>query len=247
VDVVVGFHAIEELLKSRSGVGYILKSRKGKRQDAIADLAESLGYAVRKSDDEELTRISGTSDHRGIVFVRTGKVSVPSLSIEEIAGREGESSLVLILDGITDPNNFGAVMRSADQFDVDAVVVPRDNSAHESPAAVKASAGAMSYVPIVVVANLVRAITVLKEGGFWVYGADMEGSPLWEAELSGRIAIIMGSEGKGIRRLTAESCDGILSIPTHGHIDSLNVSVAAGIILYEIQRQRKTFKPVKDR
>lgn len=237
--VVTGFHAIEELLKSRSASGYLLSSRGGKRQDAIVTLAASLGYEVRKAEHEELTRLSGTEDHRGIAFVTTGRPSASPITLEEVIESASEEALVLILDGVTDPNNFGAIMRSADQFGVNTVLVPRDNSAHESPAAAKASAGAMSYLPVVVVANLSRAIGMLKDAGFWVYGADMEGTPLWEAKLLGRVALVMGSEGRGLRRLTAESCDGIISIPMQGHIDSLNVSVAAGVILYEIQRQRR--------
>ena len=225
---VTGFNTIEEYLKSNSASGYLLISKEGKRQTSLADLAASLGYETRKVDDDEITRISGTKDHRGLAFVFYGKSSIKQMHLEDFIENAPENALVLILDGVTDPNNFGAAARSAEQFGVNAVIVPKDNSAHKSPAAAKASAGALSHIPLIVVPNLSRALAMLKDSGFWIYGADMEGSPLWDADFSGKIALVMGSEGRGLRRLTAESCDLIVAIPATGKVDSLNVSVAAG-------------------
>ena len=146
--------------------------------------------------------------------------------------------LVVVLDGITDPHNYGAIIRSCDQFGVSLIVNPNSRSAKDSETVARTSAGASAWMPIATVPNLVRAVGLLKEAGFWVYGADMGGEPAHKKDLTGRVALVMGSEGEGIARLLREACDGIVSIPSKGQIDSLNVSVAAGVLLYEINRQR---------
>jgi 23S rRNA (guanosine2251-2'-O)-methyltransferase len=148
---------------------------------------------------------------------------------------------VVILDSITDPHNVGAILRSCDQFGASLVVIPEHNSASDiagNEVIGRTSAGASAWVPVAIVNNLVRAAEQLKQAGFWIYGADAGGSPLGEAKFSGKTAIIMGSEGTGMSRLLREKCDVILSIPTCGKLDSLNVSVAAGVLLYEIHRQK---------
>lgn len=149
-----------------------------------------------------------------------------------------DTALILILDEITDPQNFGAILRSADQFSVDLVVVSSRKSAGKNETVVKVSSGAAVYVPVAVVANIGHAIETLKKYGFWVYGADMSGISILKTNLSGKTAIVMGSEGKGLHRLIRERCDALISIPSNGHVDSFNVSVAAGIIMYEIRRQQ---------
>jgi 23S rRNA (guanosine2251-2'-O)-methyltransferase len=157
-----------------------------------------------------------------------------------LAGLEpGASALVLLLDHITDGQNLGAILRSADQFGVDLVVVPAHGAAgSEQGAVLRSSAGAAAWVPLAREANLVAVIGTLQEAGFWVYGGDSTGTPAPETPFAPRAALVLGSEGQGLARLIAKHCDTLVSIPTAGHIDSLNVSVAAGILLYELRRQQ---------
>ena len=151
-----------------------------------------------------------------------------------------------MLDGVTDPHNIGAILRSCDQFGIDVLVVPERRSAsplQDSQTIARTSAGASAWVPTATVTNLVRTVEQLKEAGFWIFGADANGTPAPETQFPGRTCLIMGSEGSGISRLLARSCDTIVSIPTCGKIDSLNVSVAAGVLLYERYRQQHPATP----
>jgi 23S rRNA (guanosine2251-2'-O)-methyltransferase len=244
---IYGFHAIEEALRKSSGAGLVKyhtsAARGSKRVSAILRLAGEKGLTLKEVSQDELDRDSSGGDHRGVIFFpKAGSSGERKVAmsfdhwIEHFASEEGEQ-LLLILDGITDPQNLGAILRSADQFGVDLVILPERRSAKESPVVHKISSGASSWVQTVTVVNLVRAIEQLKEEGFWIYGADMEGEPVWGSKLGGKTVIVMGSEGKGLSALVKKSCDGLLSIPTTGHVDSLNVSVASGIFLYEYRRQ----------
>jgi 23S rRNA (guanosine2251-2'-O)-methyltransferase len=144
----------------------------------------------------------------------------------------------VILDEITDPHNYGAILRSCDQFGADLVVTRNRRIAKHAEIVSKTSAGADSWVPVAETANLSRAVESLKGAGFWIYGADMAGDAVWSKDLRGRTAVILGGEGTGLSRLLREQCDAMVSIPVQGRVDSLNVSVAAGVLLYEISRQR---------
>ncbi|HTP57849.1 MAG TPA: 23S rRNA (guanosine(2251)-2'-O)-methyltransferase RlmB, partial [Spirochaetia bacterium] len=155
-----------------------------------------------------------------------------------LAGLTGPTALVLVLDGIMDPQNLGAILRSADQFNVDLVVIPSRRSAQENQTVAKVSSGASEYVPLVVVPNLATTLDLLKERGFWIFGAEAEGKSTASLDLNGKVCIVMGSEGAGMHRLVREKCDFLVSIPASGHVDSFNVSVAAGILLYEARRQQ---------
>jgi 23S rRNA (guanosine2251-2'-O)-methyltransferase len=157
--------------------------------------------------------------------------------IESVESMELKNSVVLVLDEITDPQNLGAILRSADQFGVDLVVLPERRSAKLSSTVNKTSAGASAYISVVVVKNLRRSISELKAAGFWVYGADIKGTKLQNVEFAERAVVVLGAEGKGLSRLILEECDHVVTIPTSGRVDSLNVSVAAGIMLYELRRQ----------
>ena len=175
---------------------------------------------------------------------RRGASRLQETSVSEFCAklREGQGALVIILDGITDPHNLGAILRSADQFSADLVLIPERRSVQANETVVKVSSGAAQYVPLAVVTNLTREIKTLQEHGFWVYGADMAGDGSYDASFSDRTAIVMGSEGSGISSLVRKNCDHIISIPMHGHIDSLNVSVAAGILMYEFRRNHSVMK-----
>lgn len=245
--VIYGFHAIEEALKRGRGEGTVkylkASASSSKRITGILSLAGEKGYVLKAVSREELDQDASGGEHRGIVLLRetrSGERRQKERSFEEwlelfASGRQ--DYLLLLLDGITDPQNLGAILRSADQFGVDLVLIPQRRSAKESPLVHTISAGASAWVNTVSVVNLVRAMEQLKEYGFWIYGADMEGDPLWGARLGGKSALVLGSEGKGISALVKKKCDALLKIPTTGHIDSLNVSVATGIMLYEYRRQ----------
>ena len=242
---VYGHHAIEEAIK-KAGMGSTLYIERGKADKFAAMIREAQltgKIAVRKVSRDELQRMLPDADLRGALLdmggPRRGASRLQEVSVEDFCSRLGEDdgALVLMLDGITDPHNLGAILRSADQFGVDLVIIPERRSVQANETVVKVSSGAAQYVPISVVTNLTRAITTLKDNGFWVYGADMAGESSYTIEFARRSVIVMGSEGDGMSQLVRKNCDYIASIPMRGHIDSLNVSVAAGILLYEVRRK----------
>lgn len=237
-----GFHAIEELIKSGKAKGPLLVCGAGPRARAIVTLAVERKIPVNRVGEHELDRIA--RGHRGIALtVESGEETNETTVEEFIAGlEEGQDAIVVILDSITDPHNYGAILRSCDQFGVGLVVVASRRAAKDGETVSKTSAGASAWVPIATIPNLVRAAELLKEAGFWVYGADMDGEAVDKKDLSGRVALAMGSEGSGLARLLRETCDGMVSIPAQGRVDSLNVSVAAGVLLYEASRQRRAKK-----
>lgn len=244
-----GFHSIEEILKKKKSDGIVYFSRSTRRIISVVDLAKRQGYRSIKVSELEISKIAEGADHRGIVFTKSSVNNAHIIDREP--GRGGSpdldsylknlntpDALVIILDGITDPHNLGAIIRSSDQFYADLVLIPSRNSAKDNATVSKISAGADNYVNIDVVTNLSRAMDKLKKSGFWIYGADMDGNSISETDLTGRVALVMGSEGKGLRDLTRSKCDNLVSIPAKGHVDSLNVSVAAGILMYEVRRQQ---------
>jgi len=233
-----GFHAIEELIKSGIPCGPLLVAKPGPRARELVDFALAHRIRVDRVGTADLDRLA--PDHRGIVLETTGDTASSGIiTLEDFFVTLGDrqNALVLILDEITDPHNYGAILRSCDQFAVDLVVSRRRRNAKNAPVIAQTSAGASAWVKCAEEGNLARAVEQLKENNFWVYGADMNGCKVYDLELSGRIAIIMGGEA-GLSRLLHERCDGIAAIPTQGRIESLNVSVAAGILLYEVNRQR---------
>jgi 23S rRNA (guanosine2251-2'-O)-methyltransferase len=248
--VFTGFHSIEELLRKKKLDGIVYYSRSTGRILRVIDLAKKQGYQSVKVSEIEISKIAEGADHRGIVFTKS---SVNNTNINRESGRSGSpdldsylknlnstNALVIILDGITDPHNLGAIIRSSDQFYADLILIPSRNSAKDNATVSKISAGADNYVNIDVVTNLSRAMDKLKKSGFWIYGADMSGNSINQTDLTGRVVLVMGSEGKGLRDLTRSKCDNLVSIPTKGHVDSLNVSVAAGVMMYEVRRQQES-------
>ncbi|MBN2050877.1 MAG: 23S rRNA (guanosine(2251)-2'-O)-methyltransferase RlmB [Spirochaetales bacterium] len=233
---ITGLRAIEEHLKQPDIRGELYISGKGKRLEALVSSARKKGLPVHHRDKEEVVKITGARDYKGIALVLPDTAFSEDLSLSSVLlTLEAEDPLILLLDGITDPQNLGAILRSADQFGVDCVILPRRRGAGITDTVARVSSGAVEYVKVVKVPNLAGAMETLKNRGFWVYGAAMGGTPLRSVKLKGKVAVVMGSEGSGLSHLVRERCDGIVSIPTRGHVDSLNVSVAAGIILYEIR------------
>jgi 23S rRNA (guanosine2251-2'-O)-methyltransferase len=240
VAYITGFHAIEELIKSGVPCGPLLMAKPGPRARELAALALDRKIRVDRVGTADLDRVA--EDHRGIALETTDQDgAAPTLEAFTAALGDRRDALVLILDEITDPHNYGAILRSCDQFRVDLVVSRRRRNAKHAAVIAQTSAGASAWVPAAEEGNLVRAAELLKENGFWVYGADMAGEPAYKLDLSGRIALVMGGEA-GLSRLLRERCDGTAAIPCGGRIDSLNVSVAAGILLYEARRQRSRGK-----
>ncbi len=236
---VFGYHSIEEAIRHGVAGATLLISRTNPRITRIRALADDHGVPVSEVADTELTRRCGSDAHRGAVLVLERTPASLQTSLRHHLQRlEGENALVLVLDGITDPQNLGAILRTADQFSLDLVILPSRHSAQENQTVSKVSSGASSYVPLAIVPNIPAALAQLKERGFWVYGADMDGQATNTLDLKGKVCLVMGSEGAGLRRLVRERCDFLVRIPASGHVDSFNVSVAAGILLFEARRQQ---------
>jgi 23S rRNA (guanosine2251-2'-O)-methyltransferase len=237
-----GFHAIEERIKSGKPHGSILLAKPGPRAREILVLARQFKIRVDRVGTYDLDQLA--PDHRGIALEVDDTGPGPDISLDEFIAGLGDrrNALVVILDEITDPHNYGAILRSCDQFGVDLVLSRNRRNAKNAEILSKTSAGAVDWVPAAEAANLPRAAEDLKEAGFWIYGADMEGDAAYTVDLRGRAALVLGGEGSGISRLLREHCDRMIAIPSLGRIDSLNVSVAAGVLFYEAIRQRHSSK-----
>jgi 23S rRNA (guanosine2251-2'-O)-methyltransferase len=245
VQMMYGVNPLLEVLKGHDRLLrklIIAEGRGGESIRKIMDLARKTGIPVEFKRREHLDRQTGGKSHQGVIgFCEDfAYVSVDDVIVNR--HRDFKHDLILILDGITDPQNLGSLIRTAHCFGVNGVIIPRDRSASITAAVMKASSGTAGYTPVAREVNLSNAIEYLKGKGFWIYGADTgDGRNTSAPDYRGHIAIVMGSEGKGIRPLIRKKCDFLLSIPMRGEIDSLNVSVAAGIILHEILRIRDEF------
>jgi 23S rRNA (guanosine2251-2'-O)-methyltransferase len=214
--------------------------RDGGRLDELRKLAEAADVPIVESDETTLTRLAGGARHQGAVAELVPRADDPETQLERALESVVGAPLLLVLDGIQDPHNLGACLRSADATGVAAVIVPRDRAAGLTPVVRKVAAGASETVPLVAVVNLARTLRELKERGIWLIGtADGADRNLYDVELTGPVALVMGSEGEGLRRLTRECCDQLVAIPMAGAVESLNVSVAAGVALFEAVRQRR--------
>lgn len=260
--VLTGFHSIEERVNvlekdfqkthkvsPEASSVKIYFSKPGPRIKKILETAKKAGVTAEKVDDAQLNKMvadlpEALKDHRGIVLTVAGEEKKAQNLVdfdEWLAVQDGKTATVVILDRVTDPHNVGAIIRSCDQFGASLVILPEHNSANDvanNEIIGRSSAGASAWVPVAVVNNLVRAVEKLKAVGFWVYGADAGGETCGKIEFADKSVVVMGSEGSGIAALLEKQCDTIVSIPTCGKIDSLNVSVAAGVLLYEIYRRR---------
>ncbi len=239
---VIGIHAVSELLTQHpdSVRQLVLQSgRDDKRIQSLRELASSSGIAIAELVKDAFEReFEGV--HQGVAaFAEFENNTQSEKQLFDLLKGLDHPPLLLVLDGVTDPHNLGACLRSADAAGVDAVIIPKDKSVGLNATVRKVACGAAETVKLVAVTNLARCLEKLKEQGVWLVGAaDQADSSLYEQDLAGPIAIIMGSEGSGLRRLTRESCDFLVSIPMAGALSSLNVSVATGVCLYEARRQR---------
>ncbi|MFT6388709.1 MAG: 23S rRNA (guanosine2251-2'-O)-methyltransferase [Cellvibrionaceae bacterium] len=246
-ECVYGFHAVEALLGHAANENikliYLLKGRNDKRLQEIQQLAENNQLATHFISRDELDKIAA-GNHQGVVAIIGGKVEVYDEAYLKsrlpILAEKNIPPFILVLDGITDPHNLGACLRSAEAAGVQFVIVPKDNSASINPTVTKVACGAAEVIPLIRVTNLARTLQWLQQQGVWLIGAAGEAEQNhFEADLTGALALVMGSEGKGLRRLTRETCDSLIRIPMMGTVSSLNVSVATGICLFEAIRQRK--------
>lgn len=210
----------------------VAREHSARHQKLIGE-AKGAGVSVRPMPQEQLQRLAGRGVHNGVV----AEVSESGYAdFDEIVSAD-TTSFILILDGITDPQNFGATLRVADGFGVHLVVIPEHDSVGLTPAAVKASAGASQWVKVAQVTNLARAIESMQKQGYWVYAAAADGDAPMSIDFRGKVALVLGSEGSGIRRNVLEHCDRKVTIPMSGHVDSFNVATAAAILCYEVVRQ----------
>lgn len=240
-EYIFGWHAVEAVLKrepKRLQQVWIQTGRQDRRVQSVTDVLDELGVKWQVVHRKELDqRVSGV--HQGIVASVSESREWTEDDLLQSLSTSDAPPFLLILDGVTDPHNLGACLRTADATGVQAVIVPKDKSASLSPTVRKVACGAAETVPLVRVTNLARFMRSLQEAGVWLIGTAGEAdSTLHQADFTGPAALVMGAEGKGMRRLTREHCDLLINIPMLGHVDSLNVSVATGVCLYEALRQR---------
>lgn len=239
--VIYGIHAVEAALRRDDNdvVELIFAmARNNQRIDRLRDMAGQLGIAIHELPVHELDTLCNHQRHQGVAARIAGAERLQTL--EQVLDTVAEP-LLLVLDGVQDPHNLGACLRTADAAGVDAVIVPRDKAVGLTPVVHKVACGAAESVPFFQVTNLARTLRQIQQRGIWVIGADERGdSGLYAADLRGPLALVLGAEGKGLRRLTREHCDRIVSIPMAGQVSSLNVSVATGVCLFEIVRQRQS-------
>mgnify|MGYP000869360473 CR=1 FL=1 len=245
---ITSFHGIIETLRSKPKQARMLLAqgkgapRQGPRVRDILELSKEMKIPVQGVEAAHLDRIN--PDHKGIVLELLSASPEPRITLEEFLEENRSKSLVLMLDHIEDPQNFGAILRSADAFGADLVIAPMRRAAPMSEAVAKASAGAAAWVPLCQVQNLAEAARKLKAAGYWIYAADMGGKPIGDADLAAKTCLVLGNEGSGVSRLLSESADEIVSIPMGGHVDSLNVSVASALCMYEYFRRFGSVAPV---
>ena len=240
--IIEGRNAVIEALRAGEQIDkiYIQKGETDKTLGHIASKARALGTVVVEADKRKLDAMSRTHAHQGVIALAAVREYVSVEHILQIAAEKGEAPLLVVCDEISDPHNLGAIIRTAECAGAHGVVIPKRRSAGLTAVVAKTSAGAVAHVPVARVPNLSALLKDLKKQGIWVYGTAADGStPLYDADLKGPAAIVIGSEGNGMSRLVAENCDFLVSIPMRGKVNSLNASAAAAILLYEAVRQRR--------
>ena len=238
--IIEGRNAVIEALRSGETIDkiYLAKGETDKTLGHIASRAREKGIVVVEADRRKLDGMSPTGNHQGVIAQAAAQEYVSLDDIFRVAEERSEVPLIVVCDGIEDPHNLGAIIRTANLAGAHGVILPKRRAAGLTATVVKASAGAIHYTPVAKVTNIVSTIEQLKEKGMWFVCADMDDELMYRQNLTGPIGLVIGNEGKGVSRLVKEHCDFISSIPMKGDIDSLNASVAAGVLAYEIVRQR---------
>jgi 23S rRNA (guanosine2251-2'-O)-methyltransferase len=242
LEAVYGLHAVTTLLqRSPEKVVelWVVKGRHDQRMQKVLELAQSLGLDIREADKGLMNQKADEGNHQGVIAWRQPVQNRSEKHLPDILDGIDGTPLVLILDGVTDPHNLGACLRTADAAGAHVVIAPKDKSAPLNATAAKVACGAAEAVPYIQVTNLARTMKELQERGIWIIGTAGEAEQsLYQHDLKGPIAIVMGAEGQGMRRLTREHCDFLANLPMAGEVSSLNVSVATGVCLFEVVRQR---------
>jgi 23S rRNA (guanosine2251-2'-O)-methyltransferase len=243
MDKLTGIHAVKEALEARRPIDRIAiaKGRQDTRVEEILQLARKQGVPVRFEDRGQIDRLANSKDHQGVVALAAARAAA---SLEDILANansavSGQLGLIVLLDGVEDPHNLGAIVRTALAAGAHGVVIPERRAAGLTDTVARASAGALAHLPVAKVTNLVRTMEELKEAGYWLVGLDEQGDKDYtEVDYTSPVGIVLGSEGQGLHELTRKRCDFLVSLPTTGPVKSLNVSVAAGVVLFEALRQR---------
>ena len=239
--IIEGRNAVIEALRAGTTIDkiFIQKGETDKTLGHIASTARAAGVVVVDADKRKLDFMSRTHAHQGVIALTSVREYVSVEDILNIAREKGENPLIVVCDEISDPHNLGALLRTADATGVHGILIPKRRSVSLNATVAKTSAGAVEYVPVARIGNIAQTLKKLKEKGFWVAGADMDGEKAYyEADLTGPLVLVVGSEGRGMSRLTKDACDFIVSMPMVGRINSLNASVAGSILMYESMRQR---------
>jgi 23S rRNA (guanosine2251-2'-O)-methyltransferase len=240
MDRLTGIHAVREALEAARPLDRIViaKGRQDTRTEEIVQLARKQGVPVRFEDRGQLDRLANSKDHQGVVALAAARGAA---SLEEIIGsaKASQRGLIVLLDGVEDPHNLGAIVRTALAAGAHGVVIPERRAAGLTDTVSRASAGALSHLPVAKVTNLVRSMEELKEAGYWLIGLDEHAEQSYtQADYNSPVGIVLGGEGQGLHELTRRRCDFLVSLPTTGPVKSLNVSVATGVVLFEVLRQR---------
>lgn len=248
--LIAGRNAVNEALRAGRAIDslYVQRGEKSGALLALIARAKEAGAAIKEADIKKLSYLCPGENHQGVVAVAAAKEYATVEDLFARAEERGEPPFFVICDGLEDPHNLGAVIRSAECAGAHGVLVPKRRSVGLTYAVDKASAGALEHIPVARVTNLPRLLDELKERGVWVYAADMDGGPWVQADLTGPCALVIGSEGRGVGRLVKEKADFVLSLPVKGRVNSLNASVAAGVLCCEVARQRsglQAFDPIR--
>ena len=240
-DIIAGRNAVSEALRAGRTIDslYIQRGERSGALSALVAKAKAAGAAIKEADPRKLDHLCGGANHQGVVAVAAVKEYATVEDLFQLAQERGEPPFFVLCDELEDPHNLGAIIRTAECAGAHGVIVPKRRSAGLTAVVAKTSAGAVSYLPVARVPNIAALLADLKKGGIWVFGAAAEGSvSLYDADLAGPAAIVIGSEGTGMGRLVAEKCDFKVRIPMKGRLNSLNASAAAAILMYEAVRQR---------
>lgn len=242
--IITGKNSVFETIvagKRRIYALYILQDEKPYYRELLSLIKKQSPRTkiIRVDADEMVGLVGETVAHQGVAILAEAPKAVEIDDVLDQVQKEGRDPFLLVAAGITDPHNLGAILRSSAAVGVDAVIIPKQRSASLNPTVSKVAAGAVEHVPVIEVTNINNTLNALKDRGLWIYGAQSSGKEIYDVDLRGPMVLVIGSEGKGLPRLTAETCDVLISIPMSGKVESLNASVAAGVVLYEIYRQRR--------
>ena len=242
--IIEGRNPIIEALKNNRPIKKIMVNKASKEGSIkkILAMAKENKVIIQEVDRHKLDQMSERHAHEGVIAITSDYRYYDLDEILEIPRQKGEDPFFIILDGITDPHNLGSIIRTADAVGAHAVIIPKRRSVQITPIVAKASAGAVEYLPVCKVTNIVNTIKTLKENGLWIAAVDMDGQTFYQQNLGGPLGLVVGSEGEGISRLVKQNCDFTVSMPMSGNVTSLNASVAGGILLYEVYRQRNAGK-----